>query len=350
MPDLEQIQQYDTKRMLPLLQAFWKQCRHASEIADDFQWERQREGLPNHVVIAGVGGSAIGGDLAKAVLADQSPVPILVNRNYTLPAFISNRTLLIAVSYSGNTEETLQTVETAHAKGAEIIAITSGGQLQRFAEKYHLPCIRIPVGQQPRGALGYLFIPILAILNRLGCAPHFDFHGDLKETVELLAQSAENFAPHVSDSLPKQLARQLYGKLPIIYAPQELHAVAVRWTGQITETSKSLAYCNVYPEMNHNEIEGWKYPPNLTRQCHVVQLRDSAAHPQTQRRMDITAELIREHAAGITEVHSQGESFLARIFSLLAIVDWTSFYLAILYAQDPPPIDRIHELKRRLAQ
>jgi len=102
--------------------------------------------------------------------------------------------------------------------------------------------------------------------------------------------------------------------------------------------------------MNHNEIEGWKYPPNLTRQCYVVQLCDSAAHSQTQRRMDITAELIREHAGGITEVHSQGESFLARIFSLLAIVDWTSFYLAILYAQDPTPIDRIHELKRRLAQ
>ena len=348
MPNLAEVQKYDTEDMLPLLKAFPEQCRNAMEIAENFQFNRQKQELPNHILIAGMGGSAIGADLVKTVLTERCSLPILVHRNYTIPDFVTDRTLLLAVSYSGNTEETLQTVETGYARGAAVIAITSDGKLKQFTDDHHLPCVTIPAGQQPRASLGYLFIPLLSILARLGFAPRLDYKSDLNETIELSTQLAERFKPEVADSLPKQLARRMHDKLPIVYAPQELEAVAVRWKGQINENSKSLAYCNVYPEMNHNEIEGWRHPPNLTSQCHVIQLRDSAAHIQTNRRMDITAELIQEYTGGITHVYSQGRSFLARLFSLIFIGDWASFYLAIRYEQNPTPVARIQELKKRL--
>ncbi len=348
MLNLAQIKQHDSEDMLHLLNAFSEQCKRAQEIAENFQFNRHDERMPSNIVIAGMGGSAISGDLVKAVLNDQSPIPIIVHRNYTLPAFVTSQTLFIAVSYSGNTEETLQSIETAFARGAKIVTITSGGKLKAFTDAHHLPGVTIPSGQQPRASLGYLFIPILATLVRLGFASNLNLRGDLDETIDLTSKLAEDFHPDVLDSQPKRLAQQLYGKLPIIYAPQELEAVAMRWTGQINENSKSLSYYNVFPEMNHNEIEGWKHPRTLTQQCHIIQLHDSIAPSQTQRRMDITAELIQSHAAGITQVHPQGKSLLARLLSLITIGDWTSFYLAILYAQDPTPVTRIEKLKRRL--
>ena len=348
MTNLAQVKQYDAENMLHLLCAFSEQCQRGWEIAEALQLDRCDERMPNNIVIAGMGGSAIGGDLVKAVLGNQSLLPIIVHRNYTLPAFVTSQTLLIAVSYSGNTEETLKSVERAFARGAEILTITSGGKLKAFADTHSLPCVIIPAGQQPRASLGYLFMPILSILSRLGFAPDLDSRADLAEAIGLLSKLAEDFHPDVPDSQPKRLAQELYGKLPVIYAPQELEAVAMRWKGQINENSKSLAYYNVYPEMSHNEIEGWKHPPALTQQCHIIQLRDSIAPSQTQRRMDITAELIQPHTAGITQVHSGGRALLARLLSLVAIGDWTSFYLAILYGQDPTPIGRMEELKRRL--
>jgi glucose/mannose-6-phosphate isomerase len=343
-----QVKKYDAENMLHLLSNFAEQCRHAQKIAERLEIRKAEVGKFSHIVIVGMGGSAIGGDFVRAVIGDQSPVPVIVNRNYTLPAFIGPQTLFIAVSYSGNTEETLQSIEAAHERASEIYVITSGGKLKGIAEKRGYPCVVIPSGQQPRASLGYLSIPVLSILSRLGLAPQLNLQADLNETVALLEELAQRFRPEVVDSLPKRIAQRLYGKLPLIYAPQELEAVAIRWKGQFGENSKSLAYCNVYPEMNHNEIEGWRHPPNLTHQCHVLQLRDPAMPAQTRRRMDITAELIAEHTAGVTQVHSQGDSLLARLFSLIAIGDWISFYLAILYEQDPTPVNRIQELKRRL--
>ena len=206
----------------------------------------------------------------------------------------------------------------------------------------------IPAGQPPRASLGYLLMPILSLLAQLRFTPDLDLHSDLEEAVALLAQLAEDFHPDVPESQPKRLAQALHDKLPVIYSPQELEAIAMRWKGQMNENSKSLAYYSVYPEMNHNEIEGWKHPPALTQGCHVIQLRDPIAPSQTQRRMDITAELIQPYTAGITQVNSAGRSLLARLLSLVAIGDWTSFYLAILYQQNPTPVGRIEELKRRL--
>ena len=346
--NLAQIKQHDSEDMLHLLSSFAEQCKRGWEIGEALQLAGCDERIPNNIVIAGMGGSGIGGDLVKAAVGGQFPCPIIVHRGYTLPAFVSSQTLFIAVSYSGNTEETLLSVEQAFSQGADILAVTSGGKLKAFADTHNLPCVIIPAGQPPRASLGYLLMPILSVLARLRFAPTPDFQTDLEETISLLAKLAENFQPDVPESQPKRLAQALYGKLPIIYAPQELEAIAMRWKGQMNENGKSLAYYSVYPEMNHNEIEGWKHPSALTQECHVIQLRDPIAPSQTQRRMDITAELIQPHTADITQVNSVGRSLLARLLSLVAIGDWTSFYLAISYEQDPTPVRRIEELKRRL--
>ena len=346
--NLAQIKQYDTEDMLHLLSSFSEQCKRGWEIGESLKLDRVDERTPNNIVIAGMGGSGIGGDLVKAVLGAQSPCPIIVHRGYSLPAFVTSQTLFIAVSYSGNTEETLLSVEKAFAQEAKILAVTSGGKLKGFAEAHNLPFVMIPAGQPPRASLGYLLMPILSIFARLGFNPDLDLQNDLEEAIAVLAQLASDFHPEVPESLPKRLAQALHGKLPIIYVPQELEAVAMRWKGQMNENSKTLAYYSVYPEMNHNEIEGWKHPSALTQQCHVTQLHNPITSSQTQRRMDITAELIQPHTAGITQVHSVGKSLLARLLSFVAIGDWTSFYLAILYEQNPTPVERIEELKRRL--
>ena len=346
--DLAHIKQYDPEDMLHLLSSFSEQCKRGWEIGEALKLEGYDERIPNNIVIAGMGGSSIGGDVVKAVIGSQFPCPIIVHRGYTLPAFVTSQTLFVAVSYSGNTEETLLSVESAFAQGANILAVTSGGKLGAFADAHNLPYVIIPAGQPPRASLGYLLMPILSVLARLGFAPDLDCQSDLEETVALLAQLGGDFHPDALESQPKRLAQALHGKLPIIYAPQELEAIAMRWKGQMNENSKSLAYYSVYPEMNHNEIEGWKHPSVLTQESYVIQLRDPIAPSQTQRRMDITAELIQPHTAGITQVHSVGKSLLARLLSLVAIGDWASFYLAILYEQNPAPVRRIEELKRRL--
>ena len=348
MLNLAQIKQNDSDDMLHLLSTFSEQCERGWEIGESLKLDRVDKRIPNNIVIAGMGGSGIGGDLVKAVLGAQSSCPIIVHRGYSLPAFVTSQTLFVAVSYSGNTEETLLSVEKAFAQGADILAVTSGGTLKAFAEAHNLPCAIIPAGQPPRASLGYLLMPILSIFARLGFTPNVNLQSDLEEAIAVLAKLAADFHPEMPESLPKRLAHALHKKFPIIYAPQELEAIAMRWKGQMNENSKSLAYYSVYPEMNHNEIEGWKHPPGLTQQCYVIQLHDPIAPSQTQRRMGITAELIQPHTADVTQVHSAGKSLLARLLSLIAIGDWTSFYLAILYEQNPTPVGRIEELKRRL--
>ena len=345
--DKTTIESYDNDNMLKLLLEFPEQCLTAGGIAEKFDVPVEYRNTTN-IVIAGMGGSAIGGDLARVIFSAQSPVPIIVNRNYTIPKFIDDKTLFIGASYSGDTEETLSAFKAAHEKGAKLLAITSNGELERLAIKVRAPHLIIPVGLPPRASLGYFFIPLLSIISRLGFAPNFDLNADLAESIKLLSEMANEFSPEKECSLPKKLANKLHNHIPIIYASQDLDAVAIRWKGQLCENSKTLAYHSVFPEMNHNEIEGWLHPEELTRRCQVVMLRAEFDHKRTQKRMDITECLIKKHTAGITRVEPRGKSLLARLLSLIYIGDFTSFYLAILNKINPTPVDRIGKLKNSL--
>lgn len=302
----------------------------------------------SNVCFAGMGGSAIGADLIKAYTYDTSPLPIDVIRHYNLPSWVDENTLFVGCSYSGNTEETLSAADQAIEQGARIMVVTSGGQLLLKAQKNDYDYIKIPGGLPPRAALAYSFVPLFRIFQQLG----FIDEGEkaLDETEELLYDQAEMHSDHKSsDAL--ELAQNIKDTLPIIYADDTLmYPVQLRWRGQFEENAKTLAYGNSFPEMNHNEIVGWDQIAHLTGRLTVIVLRDRMDNHRVKARMNITEDLIQDHAVHFHTLETFGNSRLTRMFSLIQMADWTSLYLALLYEVDPTPVSRIDMLKSKLAE
>jgi glucose/mannose-6-phosphate isomerase len=302
------------------------------------------------IVLTGMGGSAIAGDLLRSYLAEELRIPFLVNRSYSLPGLVDPNSLVIVSSYSGNTEETLASYHDAIRRKARVLCITTGGEVEHLALKHAHACIKIPAGLQPRAALGYSLFPLLLALSRAGfIRPR---SADISETVSALKQKSQIYADLKSaDNIALKIAKRLVGKLPVIYsASDRLDAVNVRWRGQICENSKHLAFGNLLPEMNHNEIVGWKVDRQLMKQMAVVFLRDIGTHPRVRVREEITKDIIRKKTSTVIEVWSEGTSLLARTFSLVSTGDWVSYYLAILNNEDPTPVTVIDALKGELAK
>ncbi len=304
----------------------------------------------SHIIISGMGGSAIGGDVVRAVTAASLGVPLLVSRDYRLPGFVDSSTLMFASSYSGNTEETLSAYEQARAAGATIICLTSGGKLAALARGHGHPVVQLPAGLPPRAALGYSAIMLFGCLTALGVLP--DMNGDFEETVATLNGLVTRYGPGTPESRnqAKVIARSLWGRVVGIYASNGLlDPAAVRWRGQIEENAKNLAFHHLLPEMNHNELVGWQLPEAVLQQIGVVFLRDGEDHPQVQRRLDLTRELVAQKTSVVLEVWAEGTSRLARLFSLICLGDFVSYYLASLNEVDPTPVPVIETLKQKLA-
>jgi glucose/mannose-6-phosphate isomerase len=302
------------------------------------------------IVVTGLGGSSISGDLLRSYLYAECRIPIIVNRHYTLPAFVGPDTLVCAVSYSGNTEETLSAFEEACVRGAKLLAVSSGGRLAQMAEGARVVCVRVDGDLPPRTTLGYLFTPVLVILARLGLIA--DQKAPLAETIEVLRELGAQYRPGIETfrNLPKALAKDLHGKFPVIYGVQDFSdVVAYRWRTQLNENSKALASHQAFPELNHNEVVGWQGPLSGAPEIWVVLLRDTQELGRIAQQIGITKAFLQERAAGITEVWPQGHSRLARLFSLLYTGDFTSYYLALLRGVDPKPVEAIDRLKDRLA-
>jgi glucose/mannose-6-phosphate isomerase len=302
-----------------------------------------------HVVISGMGGSAAGGDVVRAATSGVLRVPLLVCRDYRLPGFLDSSSLVFASSYSGNTEETLAAYEQARAAGAAIVCLTSGGRLASLAAAHRFPVIPLTPGLPPRAALGYSAVLLLSALVAMKLVP--DMTGPLRETAGLLTRLAAQYRPETpeTDNQAKRIARTLHGRLVAVYASSaNLEPAAVRWRGQIEENAKNLAFHHLIPEMNHNELVGWELPAHLLAQIGVVFLRDPGDHPQVQRRFGLTAELVARKTEVLHEVWSEGESLLARIFSIICLGDFVSLYLACLNSVDPTPVPVIETLKERL--
>lgn len=344
----DDIRSVDIAGMAGLIREFPAQVRHAVAIGDDAALRRPPKDI-RAVVVCGLGGSAIGGDLLRSYLADELRVPFIVNRHYTLPAFVGPRTLVVVSSYSGNTEETVSAHREALRRKAPTLCITSGGTTAKLAGRSKAPLISVPGGLPPRAALGYSFFPLLAALGRWGIVRSRP--RDIRETIALLeAKAVEYGDPGTGANRALQLAELLRGRLSVVYASTErLDAVATRWRGQIAENGKSLMFGNVLPEMNHNELVGWKALTGPMERMQVLFLRDRDDHRKVQLRMEITKEIVARHAGGVAEVWSEGKSMLARIFSLVHLGDWTSLYLAVLHREDPTPVEVIDHLKRELA-
>jgi len=341
------IEQFDTQQMWDLLAGFPNQWDEAIKITEELDLRLDPERIEN-VCIAGMGGSAIGGDLIRAYSSDSCPVPVHVNRDYAVPGWVDERTLFIASSFSGNTEETLSALTLAVERGAQPAAVTSGGELLRKAVREQFDCIKIPGGMPPRAALGYNFVSLFRIFQQLDYLDEGD--EALSETEVLLSDQGALLAD-LEESEALALARDLMDSLPIIYSNSTLlEPVNLRWRCQFEENSKILAYGNTLPEMNHNEIVGWEHIAHLTGRLSVILLIDEQEDPRITKRMHIVKELIEDQASSLTILKARGESRLSRMFSLVQFADWTSYYLAILNEVDPTPIAKIDLLKSKLSE
>lgn len=306
---------------------------------------------PDNVVIVGMGGSAIGGDLVRVLGQAEVPVPVNVVRDYTLPAYVGPGSLVIASSYSGNTEETLSAFTQAKEVGAQLIAISSGGKLAELAGAWQIPYIKIPSGLQPRAALGYSMFPLLKVFSSLGLMKVSQ--ADIEAVAKLLTELREEFKPEVpaGENGAKVVALALEGLIPLVYGSEPLLGpVAYRWKTQVNENAKSVIFNNTLPELDHNEINSWTAQPGLAKKIGVVILRDTGESPQMQKRINATRKLIEEDVGAIIEVHSRGTAPLERIFSLIYLGDYVSLYLAMLFEADPTPVEIIEKLKRELAK
>jgi len=351
LQDVRYLQHLDRQGMLELLCEFPLQCEYAWETGESFSLPKTLSF--ENVLFLGMGGSAMGGDLAKSFLEDEAHLPIFVNRSYHLPSFVNAKSLVFAISYSGNTEETLTAYQEAHRKKAKVIAIASGGKLIHRAKRDRIPYLCLPSGLPPRTALGYLFFAPYVMLKRLLKLPLRET--EFYETIRTLNRLREReIGPDVpySRNVSKQIAHRLVGKIPAIHGSvQKIDAAVTRWRTQIAENSKQLSWIHLYPELNHNEIVGWREPKTLLRHLTILLLRDAGDHARVKRRMEITKGLIRREAGVETiEVHSQGRSLLTRIFSLIYIGDFVSFYLSMLNGIDPTPVERIMYLKKELSK
>jgi glucose/mannose-6-phosphate isomerase len=344
----EELCRLDTTGMFEALEGLPAQCGQACwDLAGKVELP-QIEAISN-IVVTGLGGSAIGGDLLRVYTAGKMAVPVIVNRDYVLPEFVGPDTLVFAVSYSGNTEETLSAYEEARSRGASIIAVTTGGQLGELAGRDGAPLIGVPGGISPRAATGFLFIPTLRVLQKLGLLE--DSVDEITEMIDFIRTLRGKLAPEApqAENQAKQLAQKLYNRIPVIWGSTgTTEVVAQRWKGQINENAKAPAYWNVLPELNHNEIVGFQFPRELLKKLHVVILRDERDHPRVHKRIEITRGVIQDVVDGCTEVWATGEGVLSRLFSLIYTGDYTSVYLAALYGIDPGPVKVIDYLKKEL--
>jgi glucose/mannose-6-phosphate isomerase len=345
------IARIDKENMLELLVSFPKQCEDALSIGRRITVPKPYRRTYAHIVFTGLGGSAIGADIIKGYCEDEARVPIFVNRDYTLPRFVGRDSLVLTVSYSGNTEETLSAYREAKRRRARVVAVTSGGKLARMALKNKDMLVTIPGGYPPRCALGFSFIPALSLLAKLGLVGNKE--NDIRQALRYLRTlEAERIGPHVREArnIAKKIARDMHSKFAVIYAADKhMHAVVTRWRGQLAENSKVLSSGHVFPEMNHNEITGWVHPEAVLKKCVVLLLKDRQDHGRVKRRMSISASILKREKFKVLELESRGSHLLERMLSLVYIGDFVSFYLAILNATDPTPVDRITYLKKQLA-
>jgi len=325
--------------MKQLIQAFPTQLQEALIIGQSYRFQTAKTEFKN-VVLTGLGGSGIGGSIVQNYVADKMSVPFLVNKDYFLPSFVNKDTLVIASSYSGNTEETLSAVNQALKAKATVVCITSGGKLSEISKKKNLDCILLPAGMPPRSCLGYSMTQVLYILQHFGYINN-DFEKGIKASIKLLVSEEKDIQKQ-----SKALAKKLIGKTPIIYSAGNFEGVAVRFRQQINENGKMLCWHHVIPEMNHNELVGWRDKDN-TRV--VVFLRNEDDYARTQMRMDINKPVIKKYTPNIIELWSKGKSYFEKVFYIVNLTDWCSVYLADLHEVDAMDIKVIDHLKNALA-
>ena len=303
-----------------------------------------------NVLVLGMGGSAIGGDLVRTLVWKESQIPMIVNRDYDIPAFVNKHTLAIASSYSGNTEETLSSLEQVQESGAVLVAISTGGELARRAQASNIPTVPIKYDSQPRAALGHSLVLLLGVLQKANLIA--DKSGDVEEAAGVMRKLQAEICAEVptAENPAKQLAIELQGRLPIVYGAGYLSEVARRWKGQFNENAKNWSFFEILPELNHNAVLGYQFPAELAQHLVVITLRSHLDHPRNRKRADVTQEMLTQRGVKCRTIESRGESPLAVMLSSIHFGDYVSYYLALLNGADPTTVDAISYLKKRLAE
>jgi glucose/mannose-6-phosphate isomerase len=338
--------------VLDSLDMFGVTARFPEQVAEAAKVAQGIEGLPpanevDNVLVLGMGGSGIAGDVLAAVGGPFVPVPIVVTKGYAPPSFVGPGTLCFAVSFSGNTEETLEAAQAAAAAGARMVVVTAGGELGALAPTWQAPHVPLPTDiPQPRAALGALSVPLILLLEKVGLFPGAS--GWVDAAVEQL--TVRRAALEAGDAA-QQIARTIDGTIPLIFGAGPLGGVAAaRWKAQVNENAKAPAFTGTYPELCHNEIVGWGQHGDVTRQVFtLVELRHDEEHPQELRRFELVRDLMAEVVHDVVEVRAVGEGPLAQLFDLTLMGDHVSLHMAVQVGIDPGPIPVLDDLKRALA-
>ena len=348
LDDPETLKRIDPDDMLGRVAEMPRHMAQARRVAAAVTLEPRHTDV-DAIVVLGMGGSAIGAELVAAAAGDRLRVPIVVHRDYGLPAWVGDRTLVIAASHSGETAETLSGFAAARERGVPIAVITTGGRLASAATEDRLPLLRYQLGGQPRAAIGFGVGLLHELLARAGLIADAD---ELGPAVKALEALLERLAPSVeTDANPaKQLAWAIFGRIPVVYGHGAMTAVAHRWKTQLNENTKAWAAHEPMPEANHNAIEGSLNPRELGDALYVVQVRDPDEPSQIAERYRVVDELLGERATNRSQVWAEGPSALARVMTGVAYGDLVSVYLAILYQTDPTPVTLLSMLKERLAR
>lgn len=350
LDDPNSFETLDPDGMLARIGELPQQCRNAWELTRNLDLPPAYREVQRAVVL-GMGGSAIGGALLEGLVSGECYVPVVIVRDYSIPTFVRGpETLVVASSYSGNTEETLIALQEALERGTLSIAITTGGRLASLAQEKGIPLLRFDYRSQPRAALGYSFTLLLGLFSRLGLVR--DYSDDLTEAIEVMEAWQAEIAPQVptAQNAAKGLAERLVNRLPVIYGAGFLAPVANRWKTQFNENSKHWAFFEVLPELHHNAVVGLGIPASVRDMVTVLMLRSDLDHPRVRVRWDITAELLAREGVTCETFYGRGKSRLAQMLSLIHFNDYVSFYLAMLNGVDPTPVRTIAFLKQRLAE
>jgi glucose/mannose-6-phosphate isomerase len=352
LDDLEGMVRLDTLGVLGAVERWPQQCREAWALGS------RARGLPDaadlsSIVVLGMGGSGVSGDVVQAVVEPRLGVPWRTIKGYgPLPEWIGRNTLVFAVSYSGDTEETLAAFEAARERGARAVALSSGGTLADLAREGGVAHLQVPPGLQPRASLPFLTLPLLAALERMELVP--PLRADLEEALQVLDDLAARCGrtQPARTNLAKALSRRISGRIPVVYGAEGVSATAAyRFKCDLNEYAKTPAFWHFLPELDHNEIVGWDQLSQLTSQRFVaILLRDAEEHPRVALRFDTTRKLVAPRLADVAEIDARGESPLARILSLIFVTQLAAIYVGLSYGVDPGPVAVIEDLKAELAR
>jgi glucose/mannose-6-phosphate isomerase len=338
----------DTTNLHERISNLPQQCRQAWQSAIALPLPNDFKKI-NKIVVIGMGGSAIGGDLLRTLVSLQSKVEVIVQRDYNLSKSVDKNTLVIASSYSGNTEETLSAFEQALKTPCKKFVITTGGKISELAAHNGVSLFSFGYSSEPRAALGYSFFSLLAFLKNLDIIPDELLRVD--ETLSALQKTSDKLNKDIpaKKNAAKQLATKLHDHLIIVYGAGILSSVAYRWKTQINENSKSWAFAETLPELNHNAVVGYKFPAELADRIFIILLRTPDLHPRTLKRYVITSDILSKAHIPNEIVNTSGNTPLSRIMNSILMGDYVSYYLAMLNEINPSPVEIIDYLKKQLS-